>query len=259
MKVIKEILGDLNKRMNLPQPAKSQLLMELHCDMNDLVDERKNEGYSDEPIAAELRKRFDFSEQELRELEVIHSTVILRVFNKIPKLVKFEKLFLTLVFLIIAAFSLNVFFKMGSISDYPKAAIPLIGFSFIICIYFIKKFYELYIKKEHNIRTIRFGVRQTFFFSFFTLVTGLLGFCYYLSQNAGYFVSLLYKMLTVKPIVEEGNLILDGFVSSALNLAELGMITIVFSLFGFIGWFLLESKVFMIESLELHKILQEEK
>jgi len=66
-------------------------------------------------------------------------------------------------------------------------------------------------------------------------------------------------MLTVKPIVEEGNLILDGFVSSALNLAELGMITIVFSLFGFIGWFLLESKVFMIESLELHKILQEEK
>lgn len=255
MKIIKDILLELEQKIDIPQPAKAHLILEIRNDMLDYYETLTEMKYDKNRINQVIKERFTLSETEIEDLEKIHNSLVVRLFNKIPRIQKYEKIILLGVLIVIAATIGYASMNSQIFRGVPWLIIPVIFAAVLILLNFIRKFYELYIKKQHNLRTTKYGVRQTFYLSCFAVISGLFGFFYHLSQNAGFFVLVLQNILSVNQVDLSNKYMMEGYLDSAIGLSGIGMITIAVSLFGFTVWFMLENKVMMIENLELSKIL----
>ncbi len=150
-------LKKINEKLDLPQPIKSRIILEIAADMEDAYLLYLEQGMSEREAMAKVKETFAITDSALRELTEIHQTFFRRVLGKFSEQAanRWERVVLFVVFLFIAAISAKTLTTTPFFSQASKFVFPICGFFLGIMLIAKIKFYQLYIRKDHNVKKLR--------------------------------------------------------------------------------------------------------
>jgi hypothetical protein len=253
------LLTDINNRLDLPQPVKSRIILEIAADLNDLYETYLEQHFSEQEARAKAEEKFMLNDQAIQELVRVHQSVFKRWMEKftLQTRQRWEKASLAFVLLFIIVFtgqaiSSMQFFKTASIYIYP-----LLALGGAITVLATKKFYSLFIRKDHDIRTLRNGLTILPFLGTASLFLGAWGYFIEIYSYQGGVVlpvsSLLFVLLPISPSMDQIYQIAECFTRSAsviMTASFIASITIIF-------WYALLYKITKIEQAEAEAILNQ--
>ena len=111
MKQLAPILNKINEKLNLPQPEKSRVFIEIKNDMEDLYEFYLSKGFSEKEALKKTEEKFNADEETIRQLTLVHESKINKWLENISAQTqkKWEKTILVfLLFFIFAFISLCV-------------------------------------------------------------------------------------------------------------------------------------------------------
>lgn len=191
MRRFKNLLTEINVKLELPQPLKSRIILEIANDIEETFKAYIKKGLNEQDAENRTKDKFTLSESAITELIQIHSTPYKRWLDKLSQRAqsKWEKLLLIIIFglvllSLVEMVYLTPFFKNASYFIYPILTVLLFA-----TILFLMKFYRLYIKKDHSIRNLRNGIDRILYFCgaiFFFGISGYFGELYLSSQTVNY-------------------------------------------------------------------------
>ena len=97
------ILKQVNEKINLPQPMKSRILLEISADLNDLYEIYLNQGYSEKEALQQAEQKCNFDEQTLNELIDVYDTGIYNWLHNISDRTRNRWEKLSIIFIILFA------------------------------------------------------------------------------------------------------------------------------------------------------------
>ena len=83
MKKFAPLLQSINKNLDLPQPEKSRILLEIGGDMNDMYDLLISQGSNEEQAEQKVKEKFEMTKKSLSELVDVHQTGFRRWMDKL--------------------------------------------------------------------------------------------------------------------------------------------------------------------------------
>lgn len=257
MKNFKHILTDLNDRINLPQPEKSRILLEISSDMEDLYNFHKSKGLSESDAKKLVEEKFEFDDNALSQLVNIHETVYRKFLNKLSRTAqtRWERSLLLFIVIFISIFAFREIFTTRFFLKSSDFIFPVIGFLFVIFILSVIKSYNLFIKKEHDIKNLRKGIPAILFFGILNLTAGLTGYFIeiYKSGESGILIeTFILPLISTKDTGISINISVEWFLKISAMLMGCMLVTI-FSVFI---WFTLINKVIKIEQAEARMLLK---
>ena len=72
MKKFTLFLKSINERLSLPQPLKSQILLEVAGDLEDVYEFYKNKGLNEQEAMQKAEEKLDLTDEALSELIRVH-------------------------------------------------------------------------------------------------------------------------------------------------------------------------------------------
>jgi hypothetical protein len=238
------LLQATSDRLELPQPAKSRILLEMSADLEGLYATYREQGLDEAAAEARAREHFEASEDAIADLVQIHRTPFQRWMDTLSLQAQtlWERLTLAAILLFILLFAGR---EMLSAEFFRNASVfvwPVLGVSLLVLLLSVAQVYKIYIKKDHRIPTLRRGLPSLL----------LLGCGAFFIGAWGFYIELHIWM---SRIAEDGVPIPTSFV----NWLTAGSATMVVSLVSVIVtvliWFLLVSRVRRIEEAELSALL----
>jgi hypothetical protein len=242
-----ELLKRTNERLELPQPAKSRILLEIASDMDDMYHFFIDQGLSERDAAVRVNEKFEVSDDALQELIQVHESPIRKFLSRFSDQAqtRWERVILVILVLFVAGFS-GPQILSGEFFDQVSGFVwPAVGISFVILIITIQSIYRLYIKKDHNIKTLRSGLPWLLALSCASLLNGFAGYTWEMYRASMAFAGS--ADINLVPIVQW------GINSSAMVVASLWA-TIV----AVLSWFVLMGKAKSIEIAEAAWLLERE-
>ena len=260
MKQFTPLLERINDRLNLPQPTKSRILLEISADLEDLYRFYIGQGLSDNEAKQKSEEKIDLTDEALAELVNIHQTFFRRLMDKIGEQAQtqWERIILVFVFLIIVTLGgqsviSTRFFKQASLFVFP-----VLGIFFTVFLLSLHKFYFLYIKKDHQLDKLRNGLNAILFLGIMNLSIGVFGYIKEL-YSAGiqglFFVSYLGFLITSYGPEASNELML--ITQWMMKSSSLVMLCILVAIFTAMVWFILLNKVSIIEQAEASYLLKD--
>ena len=151
------ILKKINKKLDLPQPIKSRIILEIAADMEDAYSLYLEQGMTEREAMAKVKETFAFSDSALRELTEIHQTFFRRILGKFSEQAanQWERVVLFVVFLFVVAISAKTLITTPFFSQASKFIFPISGLFIGIMLIAKIKFYQLYIRKDHDVKKLR--------------------------------------------------------------------------------------------------------
>jgi len=171
------ILQSTAERLDIPQPSKANVLLELAADLEDLFLYYKNQGHDDATAMRMAEERLHANDDVLRQLARVHASAFQRWVERFSDRTRSagERILL----LVVVLFSLIFFGAQLSgtplLRDagpyiWPVAAIAAAGFALALA-----KLYQLYVKKDHHVRRLRNGLPELLFLALAGSFVGLFG------------------------------------------------------------------------------------
>jgi len=124
-----DLLRNLNSKIDLPQPAKSRIILEIAADLNDTYHLYQKRGLSKTEAANKAREKFELSDEIISDLSSIHTNLFRqwldRTIGKSQALwekVLFITIFLFLLISTVYIVTKNPFFAEASLFVYPILA-----------------------------------------------------------------------------------------------------------------------------------------
>lgn len=239
------LLRETNERLNLPQPAKSRIILEMASDLEELFDHYREQGMSEEDSVRKAEEKFQLSDEALAELVSIHESAIKRMMDRLSEQARtrWERGILIVVMLFIALMAGRSIMTGGFITDAGAFIWLLFGITFVALLIAIIKVYMLYIRKEHDTRKLHGGLPSMLLLAGASLVTGIYGFSteVYLAMNR---------------IVND----MDNAFAHLIDLSIGGSSLFIASLLSTLGialaWFVLVNRVLSIEREETAYLLE---
>ncbi len=252
-------LKRINERLSLPQPLKSQILLEVAGDLEDIYEFYKNKGLNEHEAMQKAEEKLDLTDDTLSELIRVHQSVYGKLMNRISEQAqtRWERIFLILTILFVGVLSGRQILSTQFFLQSSSFIWPILGIGCIVIVLSIVKFYNLYIKKDHNIKNLRTGLGSILFFGGASLLTGTIG--YYIElYSAGGFGALLEAKLifvvhTSTGFDETSRYIADWMIKSSSMI----MTSMFVAIFAALVWFILVNNVIKIEQLEAEVLLEE--
>ena len=206
-----DVLKDINGKLDLPQPEKSHILLEIASDLEDIYRAYRERGLGEEEARRRAEEKLDLSDEALRELVEIHQSGLRKFLGRISEQARsrWERVLLAMALL------------------FALAAIVIT----------IWQIYKLYMKKDHDTRTLGDGLPWLLAAGAASLLSGLLGMMYELHRSA----------LMAAGEVERSLLFL---VQCALRCSAMMMVGLLTAIAIGIVWFVLMNKVRRIEIAE---------
>lgn len=231
-----EILRRTNERLDLPQPAKSRILLEIASDLRDLYEAYLEQGLGEEEAARRAEEKFDLSDEALTELIQIHETFLRMLLGRISEQAqtKWERALLTLVVFFIASFSGRELFSARLLERASPFVWPVLGISLATLSIAVFQSYRLYIKKDHDVRRLRAGLHWLLAGGAFSLLAGLTGTLYEMHRSVALSVAEVEKALLF-------------LVDWALRCSALMIVSLDVAIAAGIIWFVLMNKARSIE------------
>jgi len=239
------LLRETNERLNLPQPARSRIILEMASDLEELYDHYRSQGMSEEQAVSKAEETFQLSDEALAELESIHESAFKKIMDRlsVQARTRWERGILIAIMLFVALFAGRSAVTRGFIGEAGVFIWPLIGTAFAALIVTLIKAYKLYIRKEHDIRRLRGGLPLLLLLAGVSLVIAVYGFSteVYLAMNR-----IIYDM-------DNAFAYLIDLSITGSSLFVAGILSILFIA---LAWFVLVSRVLTIEREEMVYFLE---
>jgi hypothetical protein len=241
-----ERLREISEKLDLPQPEKSHILLEIASDLDDMYRFFREEGLGEEAAAKRAEERLDLSDEALRELVEIHESGMRKLLDRISEQARsrWERVLLAMAVIVIAAYSGRQILSAQLYTQASRFVWPILLFALAALVITIWQIYKLYIKKEHDIRTLGVGLPWLIAAGASSLLTGLLGMMYEFHRS-------------VRMAVAEADRSLVFLVECALRCSAMMMVGLVTAIAIGIVWFILMNKVRSIEIAEAAWLIEE--
>ena len=251
------LLNNINDRLEVPQPTKSRILLEIAADLEDTYTYYRDQGCTEEEATQRAQEKFILDDMALADLTLIYQTPLKKWLDRFSTQMqsRWERTILVLTILTVVAVSGRAilsshFFQNAGLFVWPIWATALGGI-FI----FLMTFYNLYLLKEHHLKNTIKQVNSLAYLGIGCLVLGLLGYFYELLKNGINTIlpggSLVTIICTVTDSPEHMMNLYHCFVSSSTVMMASLLSTLVLGLF----WHILLSKSAEIEMADAAALL----
>ncbi|MFQ5604648.1 MAG: hypothetical protein ACE5HS_15365 [bacterium] len=180
-------LKEVNEKLNLPQPTKSRILLEMAADLEDLFNYFRESGLDEAQALQKTEEMLRTNDETLAELVQIHDTGFRKFLNKLSEQAqtRWERVCLVLLFLFLFFFVGREIFSFRFFSNASHFIWPILGISLAMTVLATSKIYRLFIKKDHRIRKLHSGLSTFLFLCGSSLMIAVGGFLVELYQTAG--------------------------------------------------------------------------
>lgn len=233
------LLREISERLDLPQPDKSHILLEVASDLEDMYLFFREKGLGEEEAARRAEERLDLSDEALAELVEIHESGLRKLLGRISEQARsrWERVLLAMAVIVIAAYSGRRILSAELYERASRFVWPILLFALAALVITIWQIYKLYLKKDHDTRTLGVGLPWLIAPGAASLLTALIGVLYEFHRSAGI-------------AVEEVDRSLVFLVECALRSSAMLMVGLVAAIAIGIVWFVLMNKVRSIEIAE---------
>ena len=234
-----ERLREISGRLDLPQPEKSHILLEIASDLDDIYSFYREKGLEEGEAARRAEEKLDLSDEALRELVEIHQSGMRKLLDRISAQARsrWERILLAMTVIVIAAYSGRQILTAQLYTQASRFVWPILLFAFAALVVTIWQVYRLYIKKDHDVRTLGAGLPWLIATGAASLLTGLLGMMFEFHRSA-------------RMAVVEADRSLVFLVECALRSSAMMMVGLFTVIAIAIAWFVLMNKVRSIEIAE---------
>ena len=253
------ILKKINEKLELPQPTKSKIILEIAADLDDLFYFYRYKGMSETEAKQKAEEKVDISSKALRQLIQVHETGFRKFTNKLSEQAQSrgEQTILVLLLILIALFSMQAMVTTPFFTQASLFIWPITGLAFVSIMLSIVKYYNLYIKKDHTIKNIRKGLTAILILGGLCLYIGIVGYFIEIYASGGHTIlpggSLITIICRVVDSESEMNQITTAFIKSG----SVGMVSMLATIFSALMWFVFMNKVLKIEQAESEFLMTE--
>jgi hypothetical protein len=239
MNRFREILVKTSDRIDLPQPVKSRILLEIAADLSDIYDESVGRGMSDEEARRRAVELCDLSDEALGDLVRIHETPIRRLLGSLSDQARtrWEKALLITLILFIAAYSGREILTTRLFTTASVFVWPVVAAAFYSLVMMLINFYRLYIRKEHDPRRVRSGPVGILAAGCVCLLIGLAGLSFEFYRTA-------------RSIAADTEGALGYIVEWAISCSAMLIVALLAAIAAGIAWFVLDNRARRMEAAE---------
>jgi hypothetical protein len=230
------LLAQINQKLDLPQPTKSRILLEIASDLDDMYQIFVHQGLSEREAAAKVQDQYVISDEVLEELVQIHESAFRKLLGKLSEQAqtRWERVVLFAVILFVCGATGNAIFSTRLFEQASGFIWPILGISLGAVIISVRQFFKLYIKKDHNLRRLRDGLSYLLLLSMASLLTGFYG------------VSVeMYR--STKLIIADVDMTISQIVQWGISCSAMLMVSLLVAIATALVWFVLMDKVERIE------------
>jgi hypothetical protein len=160
MNPFKPLLIDINKKLELPQPTKSRIILEIAADLNDTYQLYQSQGMSEDDALAKAKQKFDLDEHSLNELIYLHRSHFRRWFDHLSASAQtwWERLILICLFAFVLITGGITIMKIPLVEEASPFVWIILLLLIVSAAVFLQKIYQIYIKKDHHLPNVKRGL-----------------------------------------------------------------------------------------------------
>jgi hypothetical protein len=179
-----DALRSLAARLELPQPARSRVVLEIAGDLEDAYEYHRHEGLDDDAARDAALARFDLSDEALAELVAVHSTWARRFMDSMSERgrSRFERVALALVMGFVVALAGLRLAGAGLLEHVGAAAVPSVALTLTALAVAAHKAWRLWLTGDHRIRQLHRGLPEILIAAAASLGFGMAGFWFELHR-----------------------------------------------------------------------------
>jgi hypothetical protein len=177
MKRFAAVLTNIDKVLNIPQPSRSRVILEISADMQDLYEHYIRQGLDDEQATSRTVEAFDLSAEEVAAIARVHDSSLGQFLDRFSARTRgnLERtaLALTLVPVVLVGYRLAL--SGGMVRDSGIWIWLLLAGAIAAVAVGMSKWYGLFVVKNHSIRAVRKRLNSALYIALAQLVTGFVG------------------------------------------------------------------------------------
>lgn len=259
MRRFAQLLIMINEKLDLPQPQKSKILLEIATDMDELFHVYLERGATEAEAMTKIEEKFSMNEDTIKELIEVHDSGLRKFLDRLSMQAqtRWERLVLLVAFFAITFTWLQAATTTEFLSTASKFIWPVMTIGSISCILAIRKFYLLYLKKEHNLRTLRKGLTPFLVLAGLSIFTGILGYFVELALTQDKFLWYgQYLFFTITPRVFDlyGGII--HFITWMMKTSAMIITSMFVAIISAVFWYIFQNKIMKIEIAEASILLE---
>lgn len=192
MKRFVRVLSEAQERLRVPEPSRTQVLLEMASDLEDSYQFHLSQGCDEAEAAQRAEEAFGTSDEALKHLSRIHETSLGGMQNRLSGQVgrPWEKVLL----LAIVAFEIFAAVKIVSHKAFfmflSPFLWPIAGLTLAALVLTAWKLYQIFFRKDPDVRQIREGLGALLFFAGASVAVTGCGFLFHIQR----FFRLNYEM-----------------------------------------------------------------
>ena len=260
MNPFKSLLIEINNKLELPQPTKSRIILEIAADLNDAYQLYQIQGMSKEEAIELAKQKFNLDDHSLNELVSVHQTNFRRWFEHLSTSAQtwWERLILISLLAVVLILGGFTIMKLTLVEEASPFVWIIVALLLVAAAVFLQKIYQIYIKKDHNLIRVKKGLPFILFMSAITIVFSMLGYYWQLYSFKEYGHILETKLVYLLHTTDDSfprifTLLIEWMIESSAFIMVGMFSTILIALM----WYFLMMKVSKIEEAEAAVLLGE--
>ena len=253
------LLKTINEKLNLPQPTKSKIMLEIAADLDDLFHFYITKGLSKNEAMKRASQKFEVSDEALAQLVRIHETGFRKFIYKLTEQAqtRWERLALFIILLLIITTGVHTITLTQYFHNTSFFIWPILGIAFVAIILSLVKFYNFYIKKNHNIKKLRSGLPLILLLAGLSPFVGACGYFTEIYSTGGYTIlpGITFLIEVFSP--SDSGLALIPVIDSLIRSSFIAMTSLLVTILISLIWFVLMNKALRIERVESEFLLAE--
>jgi len=152
-------LHEITRQLDLPQPLRARILLELASDLAGLEAELVSTGMSAEQAHAEAVRTLIPSPESLRDLMEVHRSLYRRLVDRFsdPARHRLERAALILASAALFAVGVIRLGRSGILANPAPMSGPLLGVAMVVVVVSVWKTFSLVVRREHDLGKLRSG------------------------------------------------------------------------------------------------------
>ncbi len=155
-----EVLRKIDSRLDLPQPARGRIMLEIAADVEDLFEVYRGRGLDEAEALSRVEEKFTVSEEAIAELVAIHQPAYRRFTDSLSAQARtrFERVLLAILLVSMFGVGLPLLARAEMIRQASDFVWPILAIAAATGMIVLVKLYQLYVKKDHRSRRLRYGL-----------------------------------------------------------------------------------------------------
>ena len=177
MNRFRDVLTQLNDRLDLPQPARARILLEIAADLEDIYQVSREAGQSEEEARERAVSYVNVDAEALSALVRVHGSFVRRALDRVSEGTRttVERLVLALVALTFSYLGVLFAMERSVFRDAGFLAWPLLALFLAGAVIAAERIYALRLKKDHRPRRLRRGLNALVALAGWQLALALVG------------------------------------------------------------------------------------